>query len=152
MYQQGPMMQPGAELVPSPSGEPVLVTIGDINVTASSVHTPSGTVPISDATWTVNDMTTTTQGIPTWAIVLAIVLFLACFLGLLFLLVKEEKTAGAVQVTVQSRGFVHTSQIPVYSKAQVADVFARVNHARTISAASQQQGQAGQPGQDSTII
>jgi hypothetical protein len=144
--------QPGAELVPSATGDPVLVTIGDITVTATSVHTPSGTVPIGDVTWTVNDMSTTTQGIPTWAIVLAIVLFLACFLGLLFLLVKEEKTQGTVQVTVQGRGFVHTSQIPVYSKAQVADVFARVNHARTIAAASQQGGAAGEPGRDSTVI
>ncbi len=144
--------QPGAELVPSPSGDPVLVTIGDITVTATSVHTPSGTVPIGDVTWTVNDMSTTTQGIPTWAIVLAIILFFACLLGLLFLLVKEEKTQGTVQVTVQGRGFVHTSQIPVYSKAQVADVFARVNHARTIAAASQQGGGAGEPGRDSTVI
>jgi hypothetical protein len=130
-------------------GEPVLVSIGDISVTQSQVFTPSGVRPLSEVSWTVTDMTTTTQAIPTWAIVCAIVFFVFCLLGLLFLLVKETKTQGSMQVTVHGPGFVHTSQIPVSSPAQVADINARVNHARMLAASvmpGQQPGQPIQPG------
>jgi hypothetical protein len=112
--------------------------------------------------WTFTDMSQTSAAIPTWAIVCAIVFFVLCFLGLLFLLAKEDKTAGSVQVTVHGQGFVHTTTIPVSSIAQVADINARVNYARTLTAAfpgaqspgiqpSDSQGQQGQqwqqPGQ-----
>jgi hypothetical protein len=55
-------------------------------------------------------------------------------LGLLFLLVKEERTVGSVQVVVQGRGFLHTVQLPVANRAQVSDYAARVNYARSLSA------------------
>jgi len=128
---------PGAGLEPYLSDEPVLVTIGDISVTASRVFTPSGSVPVSEVSWTFTDMSQTTQVIPPWAIVCAILFFVFCLLGLLFLLVKETRTLGSVQVTVTGRGFVHSTQIPVGSTAQIADLFARVNHARSVSAAAQ---------------
>jgi hypothetical protein len=115
----------------------VLVTIGDISVTQSRVFTPSGSVPISEVSWALTDMSQTTQAIPTWAIVCAVVFFLFCLLGLLFLLVKETRTTGSVQVIVTGKGFVHTTQIPVSSPAQIADIGARVNHARGLSAAAQ---------------
>ena len=128
---------PGASLEPHVSDEPVLVTIGDISVTQSRVFTPSGSVPISEVSWALTDMSQTTQAIPTWAIVCAVVFFLFCLLGLLFLLVKETRTTGSVQVIVTGKGFVHTTQIPVSSPAQIADIGARVNHARGLSAAAQ---------------
>jgi hypothetical protein len=128
------------------SGEPVMVTIGDISVTSTTVYTPSGSRPLSEVSWTFTDLSTTSQGIPTWAIVCAIVFFLFCFLGLLFLLAKEDKTQGSVQVTVHGPGFVHTSTIPVTSMAQVGDINARVNYVRTLTASTPQLGQAGQPG------
>lgn len=136
-------------------GEQTMVTIGDISVTSATVYTPSGSRPLSDLQWTFTDMSQTSQAIPTWAIVCAVVFFLLCFLGLLFLLAKEDKTAGTVQVTVHGQGFVHTTTIPVSSIAQVADINARVNYARTLAAAfpgtqspgSQPQDSQGQLGQ-----
>jgi hypothetical protein len=115
-------------------GEPVMVTIGDISVTSTTVYTPSGSRPLSDLSWTFTDMSTTSQAIPTWAIICAIVFFVFCLLGLLFLLAKENSTTGAVQVTVHGPGFVHTTTIPVSSPQQIADINARVNYVRTLTA------------------
>lgn len=116
--------------------EPTLVTIGDIGVTPSAVITPSGTRPVGEVQWMFTDMSRTTQAIPTWAVVCTIVFFIFCLLGLLFLLVKETRTEGYVQVVVQGSKFVHTAQLPVFSIAQVADYNARVNYARSVSAAA----------------
>jgi hypothetical protein len=151
--QQFQPMQPASSFQPQPtndalmSGEQVMVTIGDISVTSTTVYTPSGTRPLSEVTWTFTDMSITSQAIPTWAIVCAIVFFIFCFLGLLFLLAKEDKTQGSVQVTVHGPGFLHTSTIPVASTAQVADINARVNYVRTLTASypSAAPGLAGQP-------
>jgi len=130
-------------------GEPVLVVIGDISVTPTTVYTPTGARPLSDVGWSFTDLSVTSQSIPVWAIVCAVVLFLACFLGLLFLLAKENTTTGSVQVSVTAPGFVHTTTIPVRSQQQVADLNARVSYARTLVAAGNQGGQQGwqQPGQ-----
>jgi hypothetical protein len=120
----------------SQSQEQALVTIGDIAVSQSWVSTPSGARPVKDVTWTMTDMTYTTQAIPTWAIVCAIIFFLLCLIGLLFLLVKETKTRGSIQVSVHSKGFVHTTQIPITHLQQVQDIAARVSYARSLTAAS----------------
>jgi hypothetical protein len=124
--------QPSAGQLP---GEQTMVTIGDISVTSTTVYTPSGSRPLGEVQWTFTDMSQNSQAIPTWAIVCAIVFFVLCFLGLLFLLAKEDKTTGAVQVTVHGQGFVHTTTIPVSSLAQVADINSRVNYVRTLTAA-----------------
>jgi hypothetical protein len=134
-----PTPLPGYPMAPAPGlpAEPVLVSIGDISVTQSTVYTPSGSRPLNEVSWTVADMSMTSQGIPSWAIVCAIIFtILFCGLGLLFLLAKEYKTTGAMQVTVSGPGFVYTSSIPVYSPVQVADINARVNYARTVAAAA----------------
>ncbi|WP_211177661.1 hypothetical protein [Pseudonocardia acidicola] len=115
--------------------EPVLVGIGDIAVTQSWVITPSGTRPVGSVQWLFTDMSRTTERIPTWAIVCAIIFFVFCLLGLLFLLVKETRTEGSVQIVVQGPQLVHTVQLPVYSVDQVHDYNARVNYARAVSAA-----------------
>ena len=143
-FQQPQMFQPNNDALMS--GEPVLVTIGDISVTSTTVYTPSGSRPLAEVSWTFTDLSTTSQAIPTWAIICAIVFFVFCFLGLLFLLAKEDKTAGSVQVTVHGPGFVHTSTMPVTSIAQVADINARVNYVRTLTASTPQIGPASQPG------
>ncbi len=122
--------------IPPATGEPALVTVGDIVCTEHWVITPSGTRPIGEVSWSFNDMSHTTQSIPAWAIVLAIIFFLFCLLGLLFLLVKEEQTTGWIQIVVQGDRFVHTTQIPVTTRAQVADYNARINYARSLSAAA----------------
>lgn len=116
--------------------EPMLVTIGDIGVTQSTVVTPSGAQPVGAVQWMFTDMSRTTERIPPWAIVCTIIFFAFCLLGLLFLLVKETQTTGYVQVIVQGPGFVHATQVPVSSPAQVADYNARVNYARSVSASA----------------
>lgn len=114
-------------------GEQTLVTLGDVVVTPTWVITPSGSAPVGRTTFTFTDMSQTTQGIPTWAVVCAVVFFLFCLLGLLFLLAKEERTFGHVQITVQGPGLLHTVAVPVFSPAQVYDMNARVNYARSVA-------------------
>lgn len=117
------------------TAEPAIVTVGDIAVSQSWVSTPSGARPRSEVTWTVTPMYQTTEGIPTWAIVCAVLFFLLCLLGLLFLLVKEQRTTGYVQVTVQAPNFIHVCYIPVSSPMQAHDVLSRVDYIRTLAAA-----------------
>jgi hypothetical protein len=116
--------------------EQVLVTIGDIQVTPSHVITPVGSAPIGSVTFLMTDMSRTTTGIPAWAIVCAILFFIICLLGLLFLLAKEERTDGWVQVVVQGPHLLHTVQLPVYAPQQVWEYNARVNYARSVAAAA----------------
>lgn len=132
-YQQPPQPQYGQSLPADglPAG-PVLVTIGDISVEQQRIVTPAGVLPTHGANWSAMDMSRTEEKIPAWAIVLAIIFFLACLLGLLFLLVKERKTTGFVQVTVQHGNRSHNTHVGVSSPNQVADVLARVNFARTL--------------------
>lgn len=78
------------------------------------------------------DMSRTEEKIPAYAIVLAIIFFLFCLLGLLFLLIKERKTTGFVQITVQNGPRTHNTHVPVHSPGQAAEVLARVNYARTL--------------------
>jgi hypothetical protein len=115
-----------------------LVQIGDISVDQHWVHTPAGWVPTAQATWTVQDMTLRSMVIPTYAIILAIVTsVMTCLLGLLFLLIKEERPTGWVQVTVQGPGLTHTTQVPVSRQEMVMDVYSRVDYARSLTAAAQ---------------
>lgn len=117
-------------------GDHLLVTIGDVGVNQSTVLTPSGSAPVGQTSFQFSDMSVTREGIPTWAIVCTIIFFVFCFLGLLFLLVKERRTEGFVQIVVQGPGLLHTLQLPVYSQQQVWDYNQRVNYARSLSAAA----------------
>ena len=110
-----------------------LVVIGDITVTPDGIITPAGTMPLKGAVWTVTDMSRTEEKIPTHAIVLAVVFLVICFLGLLFLLMKERTTAGHVQVTVNSGGKFHSTMIPVYDPMAVHYIMQQVNYARSVS-------------------
>lgn len=116
--------------------EPLMVNIGDIGVSKDWVVTPSGTCPAREVHWMFSDMSRTVQRIPVWAIVCAVLFFIFCFLGLLFLLVKEEYTEGFVQVVVQGPRLVHMVQLPVSSPIQVMDYNQRVNYARALSVAA----------------
>ena len=120
------------------SAQPPLVTIGDIHCGQSQISTPAGSCPTAGSQWFVTDMTTTSEEIPTWAIVCAIVgAFVVCLFSLFFLLVKERKTTGSIQVMVQNGSFVYTTQVPVFNAAVVADIHNRVNYARSLSASVQ---------------
>lgn len=124
----------------SSHSEPVLLTLGDINCTADRVITPAGTYPLAGTQWTFADLSTTTRELPTWAVVMTVIFFLFCLLGLLFLLVKQERTTGYGHVTVQGEDFLYTTQIPISAQAMVADLHARVNHARMLENQARHRG------------
>lgn len=120
---------------PAPAEVP-LVTIGDITVTRNWVIVPHGRYPLRGTTWTVQDSTQVTEGIPTWAIVCTVVFtILFCLFGLLFLLVKEKKYSGFVQVSVMGEGLYHSVQLP---PGPMSGAFAanQVNQARALAAAA----------------
>ncbi|WP_433035286.1 hypothetical protein [Actinomycetospora sp. CA-053990] len=112
----------------------MLITIGDIAVTPEHVITPQGRFPVGQVHWTLTDQSHTTSGIPAWAIVLAIIFFVFCLLGLLFLLAKEERTVGWAQIGVQGPGFFHAVQLPVSSPYDISRYQDMVNYARSITA------------------
>ncbi|MEU0398125.1 hypothetical protein ABZ208_36315 [Streptomyces sp. NPDC006208] len=121
---------PGA---PAPMGGAPLVAIGDITVMGESIVTPAGTLPLRGAVWNATDMSHTEEKIPTHAIVLAIVFFIFCLLGLLFLLMKEKKTTGFIQVTVTSGGKHHSTMIPAHGPQTFQQVMGQINYARSLS-------------------
>ncbi|TDD87512.1 hypothetical protein E1293_07890 [Actinomadura darangshiensis] len=92
--------------------EPVLLQIGDISLTNTHVILPYGRYPLHGSTWTVQDSTQVTEGIPVVAIVLTVIFVWFCLLGLLFLLMKERKYLGFVAVSVTGPGFHHSAQFP----------------------------------------
>ncbi|TSB32535.1 hypothetical protein [Streptomyces benahoarensis] len=125
---------PGGGFAPGqPQGAGVAFSIGDIAISGDTIMTPSGPMPLKGAIWTATDMSRTEEKIPTHAIVLGIVFFFFCLLGLLFLLMKERVTTGFVQVTVASGGRHHATMVPVQSRDQVMYVLNQVNHARSLS-------------------
>ncbi|MGW3011919.1 hypothetical protein ACWC9R_24255 [Streptomyces sp. NPDC001219] len=129
-----PVQQPGPAGFP-PGAQPggMALSLGDIAVTGDTIMTPAGPMPLKGAVWTATDMSRTEERMPTHAVVLAIVFFLFCLLGLLFLLMKERVTTGFVQVTVNSGGRHHATMIPVQSREQVMFVLNQVNYARSLS-------------------
>jgi hypothetical protein len=131
-YQQPIHYQPQSQPQQALPAGAVLVTVGDISVEQHRIVTPAGVMATTGANWSAMDMSRTEEKIPGYAIVLAIIFALACLLGLLFLLIKERKTTGFVQVTVQNGPRTHNTHVPVGSPSQVADVLARVNFARTL--------------------
>ncbi|RXS70977.1 hypothetical protein EST92_24240 [Streptomyces sp. TM32] len=135
-----PGFPPAAAPQPAPGGfqggaQPggMLLSLGDIAVSGDTVMTPAGPMPLKGAVWTATDMSRTEERMPTHAVVLAVVFFLFCLLGLLFLLMKERVTTGFVQVTVNSGGRHHSTMIPVQSREQVMFVLNQVNYARSLS-------------------
>lgn len=95
-------------------------------------------MPTGQVTWSVQDLTRHDLVIPAYAIVLGVVLsVVTCLLGLLFLLIKEDRTTGWLQVTVRGPALVHTTWLPVSHQGMVMDVHARVDYARSLTAAAQ---------------
>jgi hypothetical protein len=129
-------MSESAELSLEPAHEPALVTIGDIVVSKSWVVTPTGTQRLTDVTWATSTLYWTSRRTPTWATVLAIIGAVFFLVGLLFLLVKEEKTVPrGVEVTVVGHGFIHVCVVPG-GEIQVLDVMRRVNYAQSLAIAA----------------
>lgn len=116
--------------------QPYLLTIGDIGLTEAWVVTPNGAAPLRGSQWIVRDNSVTMSAIPTYAIVLAIVFAVFCLLGLLFLLIKEQRTTGYVEVSVRSGNLYHVTQLPVWDPIQVQHLRSTVHHAQTLAAAA----------------
>jgi hypothetical protein len=132
--QPGPYQPVPAQPVPADPG-PVIVQIAEIGVTSTVVHTPTGDLPLAGSQWQVNDYWFTTQRIPRWAILAAILGF--CVLtvfSLLFLLVKESVAQGTVQVIVTSGTLQYVARIPVRDQAAVTAINQQVNYVRTLAA------------------
>ncbi|MFF6773789.1 hypothetical protein ACFY8W_09505 [Streptomyces sp. NPDC012637] len=118
--------------MPMAGGAPLL-SLGDITVVGDQIITPAGAMPLKGAVWNAMDMSRTEEKIPTVAIVLAIIFFVLCLLGLLFLLMKEKQTTGFIQVTVTSGGKHHSTMIPATGPDTIHWVMGQLNFARSLS-------------------
>ncbi|MFD5326355.1 hypothetical protein [Streptomyces sp. NPDC127092] len=118
--------------MPMAGGAPLL-SLGDITVVGDQIITPAGSMPLKGAVWNAMDMSRTEEKIPTVAIVLAIIFFVLCLLGLLFLLMKEKQTTGFIQVTVTSGGKHHSTMIPATGPDTIHWVMGQLNYARSLS-------------------
>jgi hypothetical protein len=116
--------------------EPQLATIGDISISQHWVYTPTGPHPIRGSVWTVTDMSHWEEKISTAGIVLTIIFVWFCLLGLLFLLMKDRRMVGYIQVTVQGSGFHHSTMIPAMGPQSAMGVHQMVNYARGLAAAA----------------
>jgi len=105
---------------------PVQFAIGDIGIAPPVILTPNCTMPLRGSQWIVRDMSV--EKTATVGIVLAILFFWVCLLGLLFLFMKE--TTGYVEVQVQSGGRMHVTQLPVKGKPHVMMVRQQVAQAQ----------------------
>ncbi|HYN95889.1 MAG TPA: hypothetical protein VES42_18750 [Pilimelia sp.] len=125
----------GGPTGPGPGAGPVIARIGEVAVTSSIVHTPAGDIPLRGSTWLVTEQWLPEQKTPTWAIVLAIVLFCPLtVLSLLFLLIKNTVYHGTAQVTISNGAQQYVARIAVRDQAQLQQVHQQVNYARSLAA------------------
>ncbi|WP_433551225.1 hypothetical protein ACQP08_26460 [Micromonospora zamorensis] len=114
--------------------EVVAVQIAEIAVSPPVIRTPAGVLPLAGATWHVADYWQREEKVATWALVCAIVgFFCLAFFSLLFLLVKETRHHGTVQVTVTNGAQQYVARIPVSDQGQVQHLNNQVNYARSLS-------------------
>lgn len=141
-YPQPPAYQPtiggegiAAQMPPMPTmGYPAAgLSLGDITIAGDQIITPSGPMPLRGAIWNATDFSRTEEKIPAHAIVLAVIFFLFCLLGLFFLLMKERRTTGYIQITVNSAGRHHSTMIPAVDPGTYMWVMSQINQARALS-------------------
>jgi hypothetical protein len=114
----------------------LVVNVGDIAVSPEWVYLPGGQYPLRNSMWELTDQVQEVTEIPPYAIVLAVIFFAVFLLGLLFLLIKEYRVQGVVQVVAEGEGFVHVTQIPVASQQGINRVHHRVDYIRELAAAA----------------
>jgi hypothetical protein len=114
----------------TPPLEPIRVSLGQIACTDNLVYTPVGTHPLAGTIWTTTNQTMVTESIPGYAIVLTILGVWFCLLGLLFLLIKERRLTGSVQVSVQGPGFSYSTYLPVNSELAIYQISTNVDWIR----------------------
>ena len=89
---------------------------------------------MAGSVWTVQDNSYMQQNVSVAGVILCIIFVWFCLLGLLFLLMKDQKLGGYVQITVQGKGFHHQTFVPVYGPDTFMEVNRTVNYARSLSA------------------
>lgn len=130
-----PRAQPAPPAQPAAGPGPVLVQLGEVRVTSTTIHTPTGDIPLRGSQWAVSDQWHSRQRIPTWAVVCAVLLFFVlCFLSLFFLLAKETRYTGTVQVMITNGNRQYVVRIPVTDQRVVAHIHAQVNYVRSLAA------------------
>lgn len=141
-YPQPPAYQPtiGGAGMPAPmpaappGGYPAAgLSLGDITIAGDQIITPSGNMPLRGAIWNATDFSRTEEKIPAHAIVLAVIFFLFCLLGLFFLLMKERRTTGYIQITVNSGGRHHSTMVQAVDPGTYMWVMGQINQARALS-------------------
>jgi hypothetical protein len=113
-----------------PPYEAIQVHLGDIACSDTRVYVPSGSYPLVGAVWTMTNQSMATERIPAYAIVLTILGVWFCLLGLLFLLIRERRISGYVQVSVQGPGFSHGTYIPVATQIAIYQISISVDRIR----------------------
>jgi hypothetical protein len=116
----------------------VLHQVGNIAVTATEIIASTVRHPLAGSTWTVEDHTKVVRRTSAAGVIMAICTFWLCGLGLLFLLLKEDKLVGFVQVTVSGPGFHAATQVnmgawakdPINATARIAGVESTVSSIR----------------------
>jgi hypothetical protein len=131
-----PPARPGALPVPyAAQAQPILVQLGEVAVSSTTIYTPAGEIPLRGSQWTVTDQWHAQHKIPTWAIVCAVLLFFfLCFLSLFFLLAKETRYTGTVQVMITNGQRQYVARIPVSDQRVVQHIHAQVNYVRSLAA------------------
>jgi hypothetical protein len=130
-----PAPAPAPPVVTPAPPPPIISRIGEISVSATTVYTPTGEMPLRRSQWIVTEQWQAHTKIPTWAIVMCVFTFFCIpFLNFLFLLAKETYYTGAAMVSVANAGRHYVARVPVAGKNQLAALQSQVNYVRSLAA------------------
>lgn len=114
---------------------PVIVEIGEIQITSTLIRTPVGDLPLAGSRWQVSDHWITQRRTPTWAKVVAFAgICVTGGLSLLILLYKEPVPQGTVNVTLTSGQHQYVARVPVHRDDDVTTINQQVNYIRSLAA------------------
>jgi hypothetical protein len=110
------------------------VQLGEVSVSSTTIYTPAGEIPLKGSQWTLSDQWQAQHKIPAWAIVCAILLFFfLCFFSLFFLLAKETRYTGTIQITITNGPRQYVARIPVTDQRIAQHVNSQVNYVRSLA-------------------
>ncbi len=115
-------------------GEPVVARFGRITVTDTMVRTSTRVFALRGSVWRTFDYWQRRRVTPDWAVVLAVLgFFVVPFVSLLFLLVKEERVSGVLQVAVWDGVRQHAVDLPVRSPVELRNWRQQVDYVRSLA-------------------
>jgi hypothetical protein len=115
-------------------GEPVVARFGRITVTDTVVRTSTRVFALRGSVWRTFDYWQQRRVTPDWAVVLAVLgFFVVPFVSLLFLLVKEERVSGVLQVAVWDGVRQHAVDLPVRSPVELRNWRRQVDYVRSLA-------------------